>query len=83
MGGDSVPRVEKLLGKLDAVRRSHERGSKVTADADSLSNEFIGQVERIFDTLHKSTDWSSFYHNDIKLVTGLPFSAADHHAILL
>ncbi len=34
-----------------------------------LFDKFIKQIERIFDSLPKSTEWRSFYSNDLPLVT--------------
>ena len=48
MGKNPVERLKTLLGKLDLVRRSKQRGSEISDDAKSLSHKFVGQVEKIF-----------------------------------
>ncbi len=48
MGKNPADRVKTLLGKLDSVRASKERGSSVSRQSKSLSHKFMGQVEKIF-----------------------------------
>ena len=45
MGAEPVDRVKALLGKLDAVRRSDQRGSDISDHAIKLSRRFTGQLE--------------------------------------
>jgi len=61
-------RVKTLLGKLDSMRRSKERGSPITYEIRRLSNKFIGQVENIFANLPKPLEWRSFFDNDLPLL---------------
>ncbi len=57
MGDNSVDRIRALLGKLDSVRRSEERGSSITDEMGCLSGKFAGQVELIFKKLPKPLEW--------------------------
>ena len=68
MGKLSMDRVRTLLRKLDSVRRSEERRSKITEEAKDLSHKFMGQVEQIFKKLPKPLEWRSFYNNDLPLL---------------
>jgi ParB/RepB/Spo0J family partition protein len=68
MGHDSVDRVKALLGKLDTVRRSEQRKSRISDDVIKLSHRFMGQVHEIFQNLPKSLEWRSFYSNDLNLL---------------
>jgi len=68
MGKTPADRVKTLLGKLDSVRRTQERGSGVSRQSKGLSNKFIGQVEKIFKNLPKSMEWLSFLNNDLPLL---------------
>ncbi len=68
MGKTPADRVKTLLGKLDSVRRSEERRSKITQEAKHLSNKFVGQVEQIFKNLPKPVEWLSFLNHDLPLV---------------
>ncbi len=68
MGKNPVDRVKTLLGKLDLIRRSKQRGSEISVDAKSLSHKFVGQVEKIFSNLPKSLEWRSFYIHDLPLL---------------
>lgn len=62
MGKLSMDRVKTLLAKLDSVRRSEERRSRITKKAKDLSHKFMGQVEQIFKKLPKPLEWRSFYN---------------------
>ncbi len=68
MGKNQVHRVRALLGKLDTMRRSQERGSDVSDHSKTLSNKFIGQVEKIFKNLPKPMEWLSFLNNDLPIL---------------
>jgi ParB family chromosome partitioning protein len=68
MGKKPSDRVKTLLGKLDSMRRSKERGSSITDEIRCLSNKFIGQVEEIFKNLPKPLEWLSFLNNDLPLL---------------
>ena len=48
VGKTPLERVDKLLSKIDSIRRSKELGSVVLETEKDLSNKFIGQVESIF-----------------------------------
>ncbi len=61
-------RVKALLGKLDSMRRSKERGYDITEDIKHTSNKFIGRVEKIFKNLPKSLEWLSFLNNDLPIL---------------
>ena len=68
MGKKPADRVKTLLGKLDSVRRTQERGSSVSRQSKVLSHKFMGQVEKIFKNLPKPLEWRSFYNNDLPLL---------------
>jgi len=68
MGKSSADRVRTLLARLDSVRSSQERGSSVLRKSNSLSNKFIGQVERIFKNLPNPMEWLSFLNNGLPLL---------------
>ena len=68
MGKKPADRVKTLLGKLDSVRRTQERGSSVSRQSKSLSHKFMGQVEKIFKNLPKPLEWRSFYNNDLPIL---------------
>jgi hypothetical protein len=70
-GPTSIDRVSALLGKLDSVKASQERGSEVKKEAKRLFNKFIEQLEPVFSGLPRATDWQSFYRNDLPLATKL------------
>ena len=48
MGATPLDRVKILLGRLDSVRRSEDRGYEATEHVQMTSNKFVGRVERIF-----------------------------------
>ena len=68
MGKKPAERVKALLGKLDSMRRSKERGYKAGKATKQTSNKFIGRVEKIFENLPKPMEWLSFLNNDLPLV---------------
>ncbi|OPX41115.1 MAG: hypothetical protein B1H13_03870 [Desulfobacteraceae bacterium 4484_190.3] len=68
IGKNPADRVKTLLGKLDSVRRSQERGSSVSKQSKSLSHKFMGQVEKIFKNFPKPLEWRSFYNNDLPIL---------------
>ena len=68
MGPNSVDRVRALLGKLDSVRSSQERGSNVSARPKALFYKFVEQVEQIFRDLPKPLEWLSFYLHNLNLI---------------
>jgi DNA modification methylase len=70
-GKEPTERVKWLLGRLDAVEVSRDRGSEVNAKAMQLFNKFVEQLVSIFDSLPRSIDWRSFYRHDLPLVTSL------------
>jgi hypothetical protein len=70
-GTTPVQRIVKLLGRLDSVRRSEDRGYEVNDVGINTSYKFIGRLEKIFDALPKPVEWRSFYTNDLPLITKL------------
>jgi len=70
-GKTPLERVEKLLSKLDSIRVSKERGSRVSKEADDLFHKFMEQVEFIFKNLPKPLKWRSFLTNDLSLLTDI------------
>ena len=68
MGDSAIPRVRNLLAKLDSVRSSRDRGSKVADESNMLFHKFMEQVENIFKNLPKSLKWRSFYENDLQIL---------------
>ena len=83
MGKLSMDRFKTLFGKLDSVRRSEERKSRITEEAKELSHKFMGQVEQIFKKLPKPLEWRSFYNNDLPLTIDfcedVREASAEHH----
>ncbi|MBN1907401.1 MAG: ParB/RepB/Spo0J family partition protein, partial [Deltaproteobacteria bacterium] len=67
MGASAILRVKNLLSKLDSIRSSMERGSKLS-DANMLFHKFMEQVENIFNNLPKPLKWRSFYENDLSVL---------------
>ncbi len=68
MGKTPAGRVKTLLGKLDSVRRTQERGSRISNQSKSLSHKFMGQIEQIFTRLPKPVGWRSFYNNSLPIL---------------
>ncbi len=68
MGKKPAVRVKTLLGKLDSVRSSKDRGSSVSSKSKVLFHKFMEQVEKIFNNLPKSLEWRSFYNHDLPLL---------------
>jgi len=68
MGKKPANRVRALLGKLDSVRSSQERGSDVSGCSKTLFYKFVEQVEEIFKNLPKPLKWRSFYNHDLPLL---------------
>ena len=60
--------MKTLLGRLDSVRRTQERGSSVSRQSKVLSNKFVGRVENIFANLSKYLEWLSFANHDLPLL---------------
>ncbi|MEE8399005.1 MAG: ParB/RepB/Spo0J family partition protein [Desulfobacterales bacterium] len=77
MGPDPVDRVKTLLSRLDAVRRSEQRGNRVADTAKLTSHRFVGHVEKLFKNLPKSLEWRSFYTHDLNLLVQAPQSVRD------
>ena len=68
MGKKPADRVKVLLGKLDSMRRSKERGYNVNEELRQTSHKFMGRVGKIFKNLPKSLEWRSFYVNDLPIL---------------
>jgi len=68
MGKTPADRVKTLLGSLDSVRSSQERGSEVSTQSKALFHKFMEQVEQIFKNFPKPLEWRSFYNNDLPLL---------------
>jgi len=66
-----LARVKFLLGKLDAVRVSRDRGSTLEPENEALFHKFVEQVESVFTGLPKPKEWRSFYVHDLPLITKL------------
>ncbi|MBL7203632.1 MAG: hypothetical protein ISS63_04790 [Desulfobacteraceae bacterium] len=60
--------MKTLLGKIDSVRRSRERGFNLKKKTKDTSNKFIRRIERIFNNLPNQLEWQSFFKNDIPLL---------------
>ena len=54
---EPVERVKRLLGRLDAVHVSRERGSGVSGEGERLFYKFVEQVAAIFDCLPRPVEW--------------------------
>ena len=67
-GKKPADRVKTLLGKLDSMRRSKERGFNVTNDIKQTSRKFAGRVAKIFKNLPKPLEWRSFYRHDLPIL---------------
>ncbi|MCD6266719.1 MAG: ParB/RepB/Spo0J family partition protein [Deltaproteobacteria bacterium] len=59
MGEKPADRVKTLLGKLDSMRRSKDRGYDVSKEIRHTSNKFVGRVENIFANRNLSISWGS------------------------
>ena len=57
-----------LLGKLDSVRRTQERGSSVFSQSKVLFHKFMEQAEQISKNLPKPLECRSFYSNGLPLL---------------
>ena len=68
MGERPAERVKALLGSLDSIRSSQERGSEVSTQSKALFHKFMEQVEQIFKNLPKPLEWRSFFNNDLPLL---------------
>ena len=68
MGKSPADRVKTLLGKIDSVRRSRERGFNPAKEAKQTSHKFVGRVEKIFKNLPKPLEWRSFFNHDLPLL---------------
>ncbi|MEE9418793.1 MAG: hypothetical protein V3W43_04910, partial [Desulfatiglandaceae bacterium] len=68
MGKTPADRVKTLLGKIDSVRRSRERGFNPAKETKQTSNKFVGRVEEIFNNLPKSLEWRLFYRHDLSIL---------------
>ncbi len=61
----------KLLGNLDSIRVSEQRGSQVSGEAKALFRKFAEQVEMIFKNLPKPMEWRTFHRHDLPLLTDI------------
>ncbi len=68
MGKTPADRVKTLLGKIDSVRRSRERGFNPAKETKQASSKFAGRVEDIFQNLPKPLEWRSFYRHDLPIL---------------
>ena len=68
MGESAMHRLKNLLSKLDSIRSSRDRGSKVADESNMLFHKFMEQVNKIFNNLPKSLKWRSFYENDLQIL---------------
>jgi len=64
-------RVKILLGKLNSIMISKNRGSKISKKAELLFNKFVKQVDKIFKNLLKALEWRSFFNNDLPLLVDI------------
>lgn len=68
MGKSPADRVKTLLGTIDSVRRSRERGFNPAKEAKQTSHKFVGRVKKIFKNLPKPLEWRSFYNHDLPIL---------------
>ena len=68
MGKNPADRVKALLGKLDSVRASKERGSTVSNHSRQLFHKFVEPLEKIFKNLPKPLEWRYFYLRDLPIL---------------
>jgi len=59
-GKKPITRVKTLLTKLDSDRRN---------DTEHVTNKFVGNVERVFESLPRPVEWLPFFRHDLPLVT--------------
>ncbi|MBL7203018.1 MAG: hypothetical protein ISS63_01630 [Desulfobacteraceae bacterium] len=59
--------MKTLLGKIDSVRRSRERGFNPAKETKQASSRFAGRVENIFNNLPKPLEWRTFYRHDLPI----------------
>lgn len=76
-GATPVERVKWLLGRLDAVRVSYNRGSDVSGQGERLFRKFAEQVASVFDGLPRPVEWHTFYRHDLPLVTDLDLAVLE------
>jgi hypothetical protein len=82
MGPNPIDRVKVLLGKLDSVRSSQERGSEVSGLSKTLFHKFMEQGDGIFKSLPKPLEWRSFYNNDLNLLVDICMEVQDAAAVV-
>jgi len=68
MGRTPLDRVKAVLGRLNSIISSKNRGSQVSKKAELLLSKFTQQLEKIFKNLPKPLEWLSFYLNDLLLL---------------
>ena len=68
MGDNPADRVKTVLGTIDSVRRSRERGFNPAKEAKQTSHKFVGRVEKIFKNLPNPLEWRSFFNHDLPLL---------------
>lgn len=61
-GKKPITRVKTLLTKLDSDRRN---------DTEHVTNKFVGNVERVFESLPRPVEWLPFFRHDLPLVTSI------------
>jgi len=71
VGKTPLERVHKLLSKLHSIRVRRDRGSIVSKGAEALLNNFVQQVESIFNNLSKPLKWQSCLMHDLILLTDI------------
>ncbi len=60
LGDGPVQRLKALLGRLDSVRASKERGSEVRPEAEALFHKCMEQLETIFTALPRPVEWPCY-----------------------
>ena len=68
MGKSPTDRVKTLLGKLDSLRASKKRGSRVSSPSKQLFHSSVEQLEEIFKSLPKPLEWRSFYNHHLPIL---------------
>jgi len=68
MGKNPMDQMKTLLGKLDSMRRSQDRESKVSSQSKKLFHKFMEQVDKAFNNFPNPLEWLPFYTYDLPLL---------------
>ncbi len=71
MGKKPADLVKTLLGKLDLVRSSKERGSNVSSKSKVLFHKFMEQIEKVFKNRKFSISWGKSSEVELEMIRTL------------